>query len=164
MATQLALAVVIGVGATMAMDVWNLFLRRAFRIPSLDYCLLGRWVRHMPGTFRHDNIAASPSKRFECATGWLVHDTIGVSLAVVFVLIVSADWLVRPTLGPALLYGVATLVFPFFVLQPSLGLGVASARTANPTLARLKSLGTHTVFGVALYGIAVGIDVLRGAD
>lgn len=160
MATQLALAVVIGVGATMAMDVWNIFLRRVFRIPSLDYCLLGRWVRHMPGTFRHDNIKASPSKRYECATGWLVHYTIGVSLAVVFVLIVSADWLARPTVGPALLYGVATLVFPFFVLQPSLGLGVASARTANPTLARLKSLGTHTVFGVALYGCAVGINVL----
>jgi hypothetical protein len=163
METQLAIAGVIGVGATMAMDVWNLFLRRAFRIPSLDYCLLGRWVRHMPGTFRHDNITASPSKRFECATGWLAHYTIGVSLAVVFVLIVSADWLARPTLEPALLYGVATLVFPFFVLQPSLGLGVASARTANPTLARLKSLGTHTVFGVALYGFAVGIDVLRAA-
>ena len=31
------------------MDLWNLFLKRTFSIPSLNYCLLGRWLRHMPG-------------------------------------------------------------------------------------------------------------------
>jgi hypothetical protein len=37
------------------------------------------------------------------------------------------------------------------VLQPSLGLGIASSRAPNPTQARLKSLATHTVFGLGLY-------------
>lgn len=51
-------AVAIGVGASLLMDLWNLFLKIAFGIPSLDYCLLGRWLRHMPsGTFRHGSIA-----------------------------------------------------------------------------------------------------------
>ena len=36
-----------GIGATLVMDLWNLFLKRTFSIPSLDYCLLGRWLRHI---------------------------------------------------------------------------------------------------------------------
>ncbi len=145
-------AIAIGVGATLLMDGWNLFLKRAFGIPSLNYCMLGRWVRHMStGTVRHASIAAAESKSHECLMGWIAHYSIGVMLAVMFVVAGSGRWLDRPTLAPALLYGVATIVFPFFVLQPSLGFGIASSRTAHPAQARLKSLATHVIFGVGLY-------------
>ncbi|HEX6408173.1 MAG TPA: DUF2938 domain-containing protein [Gemmatimonadales bacterium] len=145
-------AVAIGIGATLLMDLWNLFLKRAFGIPSLNYCLLGRWVGHMAGgTFRHASIAAAKPKRHECTIGWVSHYSIGMGLALTFVALLSADWLARPTLLPALLYGLATVVFPFFIMQPSLGLGVASSRTPRPAQARLKSLMTHSVFGVGLY-------------
>jgi Protein of unknown function (DUF2938) len=63
--------------------------------------------------------------------------------------------MIRPAPGPALLYGLATVVFPFFVIQPAFGLGVAGSRTPNPLQARLKSLATHTVFGVGLYVCAL---------
>ena len=150
-------AIVVGIGATIAIDLWNLFLRRAFNIPSLSYCLLGRWLRHMSeGTFRHASIAAASQKSFECTAGWIAHYTIGVVFAVVFVLS-SADWLARPTLLPALLYGIGTVVFPLFIMQPSFGLGIAASRTRNPAQARLKSLGTHAVFGVGLYASALGV-------
>lgn len=145
-------ATAIGVGATLAMDLWNLFLKRAFGIPSLNYCLLGRWIGHMPsGKVRHASIAAAAPVRFECIIGPVAHYAIGVMLAIGFLLIVSPDWLARPALLPALLYGVATVVFPFFVMQPSFGLGLASAKTPHPAKARIKSLATHTVFGVGLY-------------
>lgn len=151
--------ILIGVGATLAMDLWNGLLKRALGVASLNYCMLGRWLRHMPGgTFRHANIAAAPRKSFECAAGWLGHYTIGIGLAVGFVVVLgSADWLARPTLLPALLYGIGTVVFPLFVMQPSLGLGVAASRTPSPPRARLKSLGTHAVFGVGMYGCALGV-------
>ena len=152
-------AVAIGIGATLIMDLWNLFLKRTFRIPSLNYCLLGRWIRHMPGgTFRHASIAAAPRRPLECTVGSIAHYTIGVTLALVFVVLVSGGWLTRPTLLPALLYGLATVLFPFLILQPSFGLGVASSRTPNPARARLKSLVTHTVFGVGLYVSALGVS------
>lgn len=151
-------AIAIGIGATLIMDLWNLFLKRAFSIQSLNLCLLGRWLRHIPdGTFRHASITAAPQKRFECTIGWIAHYSIGVVFALVFVL-VSRDWLARPTLMLALLYGVATVVFPFFILQPSLGLGIAASRTPNPVQARLKSLATHTVFGIGLYLCALGVS------
>ena len=145
-------AIAVGIGATLMMDAWNLLLKRAFGIPSLNYCLLGRWVLHMPGgTFTHANINAAERKSHECAAGRIAHYSIGVGLAVVFVALMSADWLVRPTMMPALLYGIGTVVFPFFIMQPSLGLGIASAKTRSPARARIKSLSTHTAFGVGLY-------------
>ena len=151
--------IAIGIGATLLMDLWNLFLKRAFGIPSLNYCFLGRWVLHIPdGTIRHASIANTAPKTWECQVGWITHYTIGVSLASVFVAIMSPDWVARPTLTPALIYGIATVVFPFFILQPSLGLGIASARTANPTKARLKSFATHFVFGVGMYLTALVVS------
>jgi hypothetical protein len=162
-ATQLIGAVVIGIGATLVMDLWNMFLKRAFRIPSLNYCLLGRWLRLIPqGTFRHTSIAAAPPQPLECAAGWLAHYSIGLVFAIGFVALVSGDWLARPTLLPALLYGIGTVVFPFFILQPSLGFGIASSKAAHPARARLKSLGTHVMFGLGLYASAMGVRDLPG--
>ena len=162
-ASDIVGAIAIGVGATLVMDLWNLFLERTFGIPSLDYCLLGRWLRHMPGgTLRHASIAAATRKPLECTVGWIAHYSIGVVFALVFVVLASGDWLARPTLLPALLYGVGTVVFPFFILQPSLGLGIAASRAPRPSRARLKSLVTHTVFGVGLYVCALGTaEIIR---
>jgi hypothetical protein len=98
-----------GVGATLGMDGWNLFLKRAFGIPSLDYCLLGRWVRHMPGTFRHASIARTQPKAHECGACWIAHYSIGRSLALAFALTATDAWLARPTLLPALAYGLVRL-------------------------------------------------------
>jgi hypothetical protein len=152
-------AVAMGVGGSLLMDAWNLFLKRAFGIPSLNYCLLGRWFLHMPeGTFILSSIAAAPARRSECPVGWLAHYTIGVVLALGFLALAAGDWLARPTVLPALLYGIGTVVFPFFVLQPALGLGIASANAPRPAQARLKSLGTHVVFGVGLYLSALALS------
>ena len=155
-------AIAIGIGATLVMDIWNLFLKSAFSIQSLNLCLLGRWLRHMPeGIFRHASITAAPQKRFECTVGLIAHYSIGVAFALVFVL-ASRDWLARPTLLLALLYGVGTVVFPFFIMQPSLGLGIAASKTPKPMQARLKSVVTHTIFGVGLYVCALGVSYVLG--
>lgn len=152
-------AIAIGLGATLVMDLWNLFLKLAFSIPSLNYCLLGRWLRQMPGgRFRHTNITTAPQTTLDCPVGWIAHYTIGVVFSLVFVVLTSGDWLARPTLLPAVLYGVGTVVFPFFIMQPSFGLGIAASRTPKPMQARLKSLATHTVFGVGLYVCARGMS------
>jgi Protein of unknown function (DUF2938) len=154
-------AIAVGLGATLLMDLWNLFLQRRFNIPSLSYCVLGRWLQHMPeGTLRHANINAALQKPFECTVGWVAHYSIGVVFALVFIVLTSGEWLARPTLLPALLYGIVTVVFPFFIMQPSFGLGIAASRTPKPRQARLKSLATHTVFGLGLYVSALGVGRL----
>jgi Protein of unknown function (DUF2938) len=154
-------AIVIGIGATVIIDLWNLFLQYTFSIPLFNYCLLGRWLRHIPeGRFRHTSIAASLRKPLECTVGWIAHYTIGVVFALVLVVFTSGDWIARPTLLPALLYGIGTVVFPFFIMQPSFGLGIAASKAPKPTQARLKSLVTHAVFGVGLYVCALGVSYI----
>jgi hypothetical protein len=145
-------ATVIGMGATLLIDVWATFLRRVFGVQSLNYCMLGRWVLHMPnGKLVHSSIAAAARKEHECKVGWGTHYLIGVVFALTFVAIAPNDWLGAPTLFPALAFGVVTVLVPFFTLQPALGLGIASSKTAHPFKARLKSVATHAVFGLGLW-------------
>ena len=145
-------AVLIGIGATLFIDLWAAAIRRAFSVRSLDYCLLGRWVLHLPdGKLVHTSIGAAAPKPHECKIGWAAHYMIGTGFALVFVLFASGAWLERPTLLPALLFGVATVLVPFFTMQPSFGLGIAASKTPRPNRTRLKSLMTHTVFGLGLW-------------
>jgi hypothetical protein len=83
--------------------------------------------------------------------GWTTHYLIGTGFGLAFVLLVGGQWLERPTLWPALAFGAATVLVPFLTMQPAFGLGVAASKTPNPNKARLKSLVTHSVFGVGLY-------------
>ncbi|MFC3150595.1 DUF2938 domain-containing protein [Litoribrevibacter euphylliae] len=156
LSTALYQILVIGIGATLVMDVWAIVLKRLFNIPSLDYALVGRWLGHMPkGTFAHQSIFNAAPARFEKAIGWFSHYLIGVLFAGGLVAVVGSEWLTAPTLFPALLFGVATVIFPFFLMQPCLGLGIAASRTPKPMNARSKSLLTHAVFGLGMYLTAV---------
>ena len=152
LAFSLLSTILIGLGATLVTDLWALFLKRAFKIPGPNYCLVGRWLRTMPeGTFRHANIVSAPPKSAECTVGWIAHYSIGITFALIFVALVGNNWLQHPTPVPALLFGVLTVVAPFFVMQPAFGLGFAASKTSNPAQARLRSLMNHTAFGIGLY-------------
>ena len=147
----IARAISIGAGATLAMDVWAAVLRRV-GVKSLDFALLGRWIGHLPsGRFFHGGIAKSPSVRGERLIGWCAHYAIGISFATLLLAVFGLGWARSPTLAPALFIGVVTVVAPLFVLQPALGAGVASSKTPTPVFNSLKSLATHTIFGLGLF-------------
>jgi hypothetical protein len=140
-------AVAVGLGATLFMDLWAVFLKRVFKVSSANYCLVGRWLRHMEdGVFTHPSIAAAAKKPAECTVGWIAHYAIGAVFAVVLVALATPQWLKSPTLLPALIFGIVTVAIPFFVMHPSFGLGVASSKAPNPTQARLRSLMSHAGF------------------
>ena len=152
-------AILVGIGAIVIMDVWNLFLQHALNISSLNFCLVGRWLSHMSlGTFRHANIAAASKRPAECAIGWTAHYLIGIAFALMLIVLTSGNWLEHPSFLPALLVGIGTVPIPYFIMQPALGLGIAASKTPHPTQARLKSLMTHTVFGVGLYLSALPVS------
>ncbi|MCC5857344.1 MAG: DUF2938 domain-containing protein [Ectothiorhodospiraceae bacterium] len=155
----------LGVGATLIMDAWALLQKKLLGIPSLDYCLVGRWLCHMPGgVFRHHSILSAPPKRRECAVGWTAHYAIGIGLAAGFIGLVSPDWIQRPTLLPALVMGLATVALPFLIMQPLFGLGVAAGRTPRPNQARLRSLVAHATFGFGLYITGIALVPVFGGN
>jgi hypothetical protein len=145
-------AVLIGIGATVVMDIWTEVRKRVFNASSLDYALVGRWLGHLThGQIAHERIAKAPPIAGEGAIGWTAHYAIGIAFAALLLAVAGLDWARAPSPLPALVVGLATIVAPFFVLQPALGAGFAASKTPNPTRARLQSAVTHTVFGIGLY-------------
>ena len=148
-------ALLMGIGATLVMDLWAIFLRRGFGVSSLDYAMVGRWLGHMPaGRFAHERIAAAPAIPGERVIGWTAHYAIGVLFAALLMAACGGDWARQPTPGPALVTGILTMAAPFFIMQPGMGFGIAASKTPNPNVARLRSLATHIVFGAGLYASA----------
>lgn len=153
MAVEMILqAIVLGIGATLLMDLWALARKRLFGVPALDYGLVGRWLGHMRhGRFRHVAIGKAPSVRGERPLGWVFHYLTGLAFAGVFLALVGGEWLQRPTLWPALAFGALTVAAPLLLMQPAFGMGIAAARAANPWQVRSRALLTHLVFGLGLY-------------
>ncbi|HLL55681.1 MAG TPA: DUF2938 domain-containing protein [Myxococcaceae bacterium] len=148
-------AVAVGAGATAVMDVWAAVLRR-FGIPSLNFALLGRWLGHLPeGHFVHESIAKAPPVKGELLLGWCAHYSIGIAFAALLLATFGLEWARSPTPGPALFIGLVTVLAPLFILQPALGAGIASMKTPTPVFNALKSVVTHAVYGLGLYGAAV---------
>ena len=157
--------VVVGVGATLFMDVWAMLLQRAFNVPSANYCLVGRWFCHMQdGKFMHANIADASKKGSECVVGWVAHYVIGTMYALVFVAWMSGSWLARPTFLPAVLFGLGSVLVPYLLMQPMFGLGIAASKAPRPMQARLRSIVAHAIFGVGLYVSAVGVSYVLPID
>ncbi|HUH10314.1 MAG TPA: DUF2938 domain-containing protein [Brevundimonas sp.] len=145
-------ATLIGVGATVVMDLWAIVLKRVFGTPSLNYAMVGRWIGHLHrGRFTHAGIAQSAPVRGERIIGWSAHYAIGVIFAAGLLAIWGLDWAHHPTMAPALIVGVATVAAPFLILQPCMGAGIAASKTPQPNTARRRSLMAHTAFGVGLY-------------
>ncbi len=156
------LSLVIGIGATAVMDAWALLMKLLFRMTSLDYCLVGRWLLHLrSGTLVHHTIINADAQAMECPLGWVAHYVTGVVFALLLTLITAGQWLAGPNPVSALMFGIATVVFPFFLLQPCMGFGIAGNRTPKPLATRLKSLMAHASFGVGLYLSALIAGMLQ---
>jgi hypothetical protein len=150
-------AVSIGVGATIVMDIWALLLKQ-LGIPSLSFAFIGRWIGHLPqGQWTHESMAKAAPIRGELWIGWLAHYSIGVAFAALLLAEYGLEWARKPTLLPALIVGIVRVVSPLFILQPALGAGIASSKTPKPVFNSIKSLTTHTVFGLGLYFAAEAV-------
>lgn len=143
--------ILVGVGATLVVDLWSIIRKRWLGVPLPDYAMVGRWFAHLArGRLRHERISASAPVRGERAVGWASHYLIGIGFAA-FLFYTDTDWIHAPTLAPALLVGIGTVLAPFLIMQPGMGAGIAASRTPRPASARLQSLLTHAIFGIGLY-------------
>ncbi len=144
-------SVALGLGATATMDGGAELVRRTTGVEPLDYRLLARWIGHMGrGRFTHARIAEADPVPGEARLGIVAHYSIGVGFAALL-LAWRPEWAERPTLGPAMAMGLGSTAAPWLVMQPAFGLGVAAAKTPDPTVARLRSLRTHATYGLGLY-------------
>ncbi len=150
--------VVAGVLGTLVMDSLNHLYSRTGMLLKIDMGMSGRmsagWAR---GRFRYRHPGEMEQVANELLYGYITHYTIGVGLAVTYML--GWDLLVGGPASPlwALAYGVATTVVSHFFVLPSMGLGVFGRRSPEGNRSPLSSLANHLFYGV---GIAVGIALV----
>lgn len=144
--------VVVGVAATVTMDVLGAVARRAGVAAGASGKLVGRWYLGMArGRFVHSNIAEAPEQPGEVRAAMVGHYLIGIALAVVYLF--GAGWLgLSPaSLGVALGYGLATCVFPWFLVYPSLGYGTFGLKGPREMKPIISSVLYHLFYGFGLW-------------
>lgn len=152
---------VIGIGATVLMDLWAIALARLFGQSRPNWALVGRWFAHLGrGTVFHDNIAQAEQVPGELTIGWIFHYAVGIVYGVLLVAFAGIAWLADPTFLPAFILGMVTVLAAWLLLQPGMGAGWFASRTPNPMKTRALNLVGHTVFAIGLYGTAL---LLRAA-
>jgi len=147
--------VVAGVLGTLVMDSLNHLFARTGMLLKIDMRMIGRMsVGWAHGRFRYRSPSEMEQVANEKLYGYITHYTIGVGLAVTYLL--SWDLLVGGQASPvwALVYGVATTVASHFFVFPSMGLGVFGRRSPEGIRSPLSSLANHLFYGV---GIAVAV-------
>ena len=148
--------VAIGIGATVLMDLWAVFLWKVFRQARPNWGPVGRWFWHLKnGTVFHDTIADAEPYEHELALGWIGHYAVGILYGVILAVLAGAGWFAAPTFLPAWILGLVTVGAGWFLLQPGLGLGVAASKLPNANTVRVFNLISHTVFALGLYGTAL---------
>jgi hypothetical protein len=149
-------AIAIGIGATALMDIWAIFLNKAFAVPRSNWGLAGRWVWHLgQGKVFHEDIADAAPYAHELALGWAFHYFVGIVYGIVLVMVMGSAWLAAPTFLPAFILGIVTVGAGWFLLAPGMGAGWAASKRPNPMQVRALNLVSHTVFALGLYGTAL---------
>lgn len=148
--------VVIGLGATILMDLWAIILGCFPGQNRPNWAPVGRWVWHLRhGQVFHRDIGQAAPYAQEQALGWLFHYVVGILYGVIFAFLVGAAWFAHPRFWPAWIWGIVTIAAGWFLLLPGLGLGWMGSRTAAPAVTRFLGLVAHTVFGFGLYATAL---------
>ncbi|GAB0113680.1 DUF2938 domain-containing protein [Acidisoma sp. C75] len=156
MSELLVRGLIIGLGATILMDLWDLLLGQLPGRSRADWGPVGRWFWHLGrGRVFHPDIRAADAHPQERAFGWIAHYAVGLLYGVIFAFIVGPTWFLHPSFLPAWIWGIVTITAGWFLLLPGMGLGWAGSATPNPWLTRCLGLLAHTVFGFGLYATAL---------
>ena len=148
-------AIAIGTGATVLMDLWAIFLHKAFGQPRPNWGPVGRWVWHLGDKVFHDDIGNAAPYAQEKALGWGFHYFVGIVYGIILVVLAGAGWLAAPTFLPAFILGIVTVGAGWFLLAPGMGAGWAASKRPNPMQIRALNLVSHTVFALGLWGTAL---------
>jgi hypothetical protein len=147
---------VIGIGGTVAMDIWAVILWKFFGQNAPNWAPVGRWTWHLKnGTVFHDSIGSAAPYAGEQALGWAFHYFVGIVYGIALALFMGEPWLAGPTFLPAFVWSIVTVAAGWFLLQPGLGLGWAASKTPNPARVRVMNLIGHTVFALGMWGTAL---------
>jgi hypothetical protein len=145
-------SLLIGVPATIAMDVLGITALKLGLIAFLPPRLTGRWFGLMAqGQFVHSDIAQVPPISHEMGIAAPMHYAIGFTLGIVYLLVSSVLGLSHRSLITALGFGLCTNLLPWLLMFPSMGYGWFGTQGPPGTRLFVSSLVTHCFYGLGLW-------------
>ena len=143
--------VIVGVGACVVFDIWQRIFHWLTAIPPSNWALVGRWtiVLLTSGQLIVRDLELRPNRQNELGVGWLVHYSIAVAYAAIFMVLMRAN-ILAAEFADGLLFGVVSVIVPWLFFLPCLGKGIMGRLTPNPLLVCTLALMMHSIFGVAI--------------
>ncbi|WP_421724662.1 DUF2938 family protein [Bauldia sp.] len=150
--------IVVGVIATVILDIWQQVFRLLTGLPITNWAMVGRWAAYIPkGQLAHKNIGETPAVANEATIGWIVHYVVGVGYAVVYLILLLILG-IEPGFAPAIIFGAISVSVTWFVMEPILGAGVMASHLPKHGLVRVQDFTSHLSFG---FGLFLGVIIFR---
>ena len=144
--------VLIGIIATLTMDVLSGAAIKLQLISPLPPRLIGRWFASVArGQPLHHDIGQVTPVNYEMAIALPMHYAIGVTLALAYWLLTSALGLSPRNPFTALSFGLTTNALPWLVMFPAMGYGWFGAQGPPGTRLFVSSLINHCFYGLGLW-------------
>ena len=154
-------SILVGTLATVTMDMLSATALKLGLIAFLSPRLTGRWFASVArGQFLHSDISQLPPINYEMAVAVPMHYAIGITLALVYLLLSSVLGISPRSLIVALGFALCTNVLPWLLMFPAMGYGWCGAQGPPGTRLFLSSLVTHFFYGLGLW---LGVSILRVA-
>ncbi|WP_349295478.1 DUF2938 family protein (plasmid) [Thioclava sp. 'Guangxiensis'] len=148
---------VVGIGSTIALDLWGVFTGKIGWMPGTHWPSVGRWIQGLPaGRLVFDGSDTRPFTSSEAATGWIFHYLIGLGYALVIPLVWGTDFIAAPTFLPFFWIGIViSTLAGLVILMPGMGGGVFARKLPNTAGMIAYVLVAHVVFAIAQYLLAL---------
>lgn len=150
---------VVGIGSTIALDLWGVFTGKIGWMPGTHWPSVGRWLLGIPaGRLVLDGADSRPHSGAEALTGWIFHYLVGIGYAIAFPLFWGIGFISAPTVFPFFLIGVViSTLAGLIILMPGMGGGVFARKVPNTGGMIAYVLVAHVVFAIAQYVLALAV-------
>ena len=152
--------VLVGIAATITMDVFGSVARRVGLAKGAKGIWVGRWYLGISrGQFVHSDISGAPELGGEKTAAMVGHYVIGIVLAVFYVLGARLLGVSANSFIVALGYGLATCVFPWFLVFPALGFGALGSKGPKELRLFTSSVLNHSFYGLGIWWSAAVLQL-----
>ena len=150
---------VVGVGSTIALDLWGILTAQIGWMPGTHWPSVGRWLVGLAtGKLIFDGSETRPFTAFESALGWIFHYAVGLFYAAMFPIFWGVGFIEAPVPFPFILIGVIiSTLAGLMILMPGMGGGVFARRVPNTAGMIIYVIIAHIVFAIAQYLLALAV-------
>lgn len=152
----LLFTLLVGLGSTIALDIWVTLLEKIIGFPATNWGMVGRWLGGLlRGQLVLDASNTEAPSGGEKGLGWAFHYGVGLAYALLIPLFFGSEIIMAPTALPFVIIGLlASTVAGLVILFPGMGGGFFASKLPNQGVVIVYLIVAHGVFALAQFGAA----------